>query len=507
MASSGTYFGTPALYGVMKKVELPEQDDREVVHNETAGEMPTVGGLTAWIAVNAFGSLLAGRSAPLDNVMPSNLTRIDRDEHDALLRARTFAMEIALKHARKLQAKKEEELHQQQIARQRAVHTMCRIYVGAIHYEIGESTVKAAFESFGPVRSVDMIYDINTGRHKGFAFVEFETPEAANLAIQDMQAAIVGGRAVKVGRPSNMGQAEHFITQFAQEAARYNRIYIANVHKNLNDEEIKSVFEAYGRVLSCSLVRDPDLPEEHCGYGYVEYESPEPMDEAAKVMNGFDLGGQLLRVSVCITPPSMQNVTTSSFKNIKDENKLNPARMLSEMIKRNEAAKRAGEMGIEYDMTNITASKPVKYHSTAGNDKAVPQGTNIETTVKDAEGDVSLSGIEQRHMLMQRLSRAPQTRVMCLRNMINADELDGEVEAEVTEECENYGSVRKVVIYQEKQSADPNSEIIVKIFVEFSMPQDVQTAISALNGRFFGGNRVSATIYDQTAFDIKDYTG
>ena len=93
----------------------------------------------------------------------------------------------ALKHARKLQAKKEEELHQQQIARQRAVHTMCRIYVGAIHYEIGESTVKAAFESFGPVRSVDMIYDINTGRHKGFAFVEFETPEAANLAIQDMQ--------------------------------------------------------------------------------------------------------------------------------------------------------------------------------------------------------------------------------------------------------------------------------------------------------------------------------
>ena len=46
-------------------------------------------------------------------------------------------------------------------------------------------------------------------------------------------------------------------------------------------------------------------------------------------MDNFCSGGQLLRVSVCITPPSMQNVTTSSFKNIKDENKLNPARMLS----------------------------------------------------------------------------------------------------------------------------------------------------------------------------------
>lgn len=79
-----------------------------------------------------------------------------------------------------------------------------------------------------------------------------------------MQAAIVGGRAVKVGRPSNMGQAEHFITQFAQEAARYNRVYVSNVHKNLTDDEIKSIFESYGRVLSCSLVRDPNDPENHC---------------------------------------------------------------------------------------------------------------------------------------------------------------------------------------------------------------------------------------------------
>ena len=75
------------------------------------------------------------------------------------------------------------------------------------------------------------------------------------------------------------------------------------------------------------------------------------MEEAAKVMNEFDLGkppyyippysykretiikmcvgGQLLRVAVCVTPPSMQNVTTANYKVVKDENKLNPTRMLS----------------------------------------------------------------------------------------------------------------------------------------------------------------------------------
>ena len=57
-------------------------------------------------------------------------------------------MEVALRHTKYIQKKKDDELANQQIARQRAIATMCRIYVGAIHYEIGESTVKTAFEVF-----------------------------------------------------------------------------------------------------------------------------------------------------------------------------------------------------------------------------------------------------------------------------------------------------------------------------------------------------------------------
>lgn len=499
-ASAGSYFGTPALYGLMKKVELPEADTRDVQLGDMAGDMPTVGGLSAWIAVNAFGEVLAGQGSGLDNVMPSNLTPVDRDEHAAILRAKKFAMEVSLRHALKKQRKKEEELQNQQIARQRAVSLMCRIYVGAIHYEIGEATVKAAFESFGAVRSVDMIYDVATQRHKGFAFVEFETPEAAHMAIEDMQGATVGGRSVKVGRPSNMGMAEHFISQFAQEAARYNRIYISNVHQELNDEEIKQMFEAFGRVISCSLVRDVGDPENHIGYGFVEFESPESMEEAIKAMDNYDLGGKSIRVGSCVTPPSLQNITTSRHIGMKDEDKMKPAIMLSEMIKRMEATQAAGvDTSIEFEQPKaIEGGKK----TSAANDK----GATL-SSIGEAEGDVSLSGTEQRNMLMNKLSRAPQTRVLCLRNMIKADELDGEVEAEVTEECENYGKVTKVVIYQEKQSSDPDAETIVKIFVQFGTPHEVQTAISALDKRFFNKNQISAEIYDQTAFDMKDYTG
>ena len=52
--------------------------------------------------------------------------------------------------------------------------------------------------------------------------------------------------------------------------------------------------------------------------------------------------------------------------------------------------------------------------------------------------------------------------------MVTADEIDEDLEEEVTEECSRFGEVNKVIIYQEKQSEDEHAEIIVKIFVEFN---------------------------------------
>jgi len=46
--------------------------------------------------------------------------------------------------------------------------------------------------------------------------------------------------------------------------------------------------------------------------------------------------------------------------------------------------------------------------------------------------------------------------------------LDEALESEVTDECGRYGHVRRVIIYQEKQTDEDNAEVVVKIFVEFS---------------------------------------
>jgi RNA recognition motif-containing protein len=73
-----------------------------------------------------------------------------------------------------------------------------RVYVGSISFELKEETIKTAFNPYGPIRSVNMSYDPVLNKHKGFAFVEYELPEAAQVALEGMGGATIGGRSIKV---------------------------------------------------------------------------------------------------------------------------------------------------------------------------------------------------------------------------------------------------------------------------------------------------------------------
>ena len=73
-----------------------------------------------------------------------------------------------------------------------------RIYVGSINFELGEDAVRQAFAPFGTIKAVNMSWDSATMKHKGYAFVEYETAEASQLALEQMNGVIIGGRNIKV---------------------------------------------------------------------------------------------------------------------------------------------------------------------------------------------------------------------------------------------------------------------------------------------------------------------
>lgn len=131
----------------------------------------------------------------------------------------------------------------------------------------------------------------------------------------------------------------------------------------------------------------------------------------------------------------------------------------------------------------------------------------LEPQTLQQQENMMIKGSNARHMLMRKLMRRTESCVVVLRNMVGVEDLDDELESEVTDECGRFGTVKRVIIYQERQSEEENAEIVVKIFVEFSQAQESAGARDALNGRFFGGRLVKAELYDQTLYEANDLSG
>ena len=74
------------------------------------------------------------------------------------------------------------------------------IYVGNLSYSVTEEDLNAMFAEFGDVSSAKLIMDRDTGRSKGFAFVEMSGEDAGQKAIDELNGRDVGGRSLTVNK-------------------------------------------------------------------------------------------------------------------------------------------------------------------------------------------------------------------------------------------------------------------------------------------------------------------
>ena len=75
---------------------------------------------------------------------------------------------------------------------------MTSIYVGNLPYQLTDDELRAAFEAHGEVTSAKIINDRETGRSKGFGFVEMPDTAAAEAAIKAIDGMEMGGRNLRV---------------------------------------------------------------------------------------------------------------------------------------------------------------------------------------------------------------------------------------------------------------------------------------------------------------------
>lgn len=84
---------------------------------------------------------------------------------------------------------------------------MKNIFVGNLDFAATDSSVRGMFEQYGSVDRVNLVTDRDTGRSRGFAFVEMSNPDEADRAIAGLNGAAFEGRALNVNeaRPKVQG--------------------------------------------------------------------------------------------------------------------------------------------------------------------------------------------------------------------------------------------------------------------------------------------------------------
>ena len=74
------------------------------------------------------------------------------------------------------------------------------LYVGNLTYQMTDDDLRTAFEAYGEVSSAKIISDRETGRSKGFGFVEMPNDTEGEEAIRSLDNAELGGRNIKVNQ-------------------------------------------------------------------------------------------------------------------------------------------------------------------------------------------------------------------------------------------------------------------------------------------------------------------
>ena len=82
------------------------------------------------------------------------------------------------------------------------------IYVGNLSYSATDDDLRKAFSAFGDVQKASVIMDRETGKSKGFGFVEMSDGSAAERAIRELNGKDMDGRALKVNEAKPREQSD-----------------------------------------------------------------------------------------------------------------------------------------------------------------------------------------------------------------------------------------------------------------------------------------------------------
>jgi hypothetical protein len=145
------------------------------------------------------------------------------------------------------------------------------LYIRGLNPNTTDKDLVSLCNSFGKITSTKAIIDQTTNKCKGYGFVDFENPQAAELAVQALQ---------------NQGIQAQMAKQQEQDPTN---LYIANLPVYFTEKNLENMFKEYGTVISTRILRKPDGISR--GVGFARMESKEKCDQIINAFNNKMLPG------------------------------------------------------------------------------------------------------------------------------------------------------------------------------------------------------------------------
>ncbi|PSR95516.1 Heterogeneous nuclear ribonucleoprotein like [Actinidia chinensis var. chinensis] len=174
-----------------------------------------------------------------------------------------------------------------------------KIFIGGLAKDTtyGESsfaTFNKHFGKYGEITDSVIMKDRYTGQPRGFGFITYGDPSVVDMVIEDnhvingKQARFVLNTTVEIKRtiPRGAGQSKDTKTK---------KIFVGGVPSTVSEDELKSFFSKYGKVVEHQIIRDRETNRSR-GFGFIVFDSEEVVDEILTNGNTIDMAGTQVEI-------------------------------------------------------------------------------------------------------------------------------------------------------------------------------------------------------------------
>ncbi|XAR72917.1 hypothetical protein NMG60_11019723 [Bertholletia excelsa] len=152
------------------------------------------------------------------------------------------------------------------------------IFIKNLDKAIDHKALYDTFSSFGNILSCKVATD-SSGQSKGYGFVQYDSEEAAQKAIEKLNGMLLNDKQVYVGPFIRKQERE-----MAMDKTRFTNVFVKNLSQSTTEEDLEKIFGEYGTITSIVVMRDAD-GNSKC-FGFVNFESAEDAARSVESLNG-----------------------------------------------------------------------------------------------------------------------------------------------------------------------------------------------------------------------------